>query len=441
MTIHFNRKTPTAQLVFYTLGAATTAGSMLGSFRGIESELGASLAVIGSIALGVTTYSALNVVFNHTGITKRCAAGVLSLACITVSGETILLDAINKQNQHHQIQRQKQQQQAQKTRTTEQANEVQLLQSLRDQVQALRLANQTDREAATQRQTDLRHQSDEIRRLNRVDESRIAGFQKNVNRQYKPKTNRANIRQARKDINARVAQLDQLNQKMADISTTLHQATHHRDTQIAAITERLTRRPAITQQHPSTAPAIMTAVTAPLGTRVRAYLYDLMTSIFLLLVAWYQPMRKAANPAPAASTMHPEAPHNEVQLDAFPVISTDMSAQCTDSDSRVGEHNALSPQTKGEQAVSKELAPVYDDATLLNMLQNRQIEPNDQGKITASMVIRLSVRMNSPRTAKAFLEDAASAGVLDKVQDGNRGMTFVYPSVITRQTSLKLITA
>ena len=436
---------------FYALGACTTAGSILGSFRGIESELGTSMAAIGSISLGVVTYSALNVLFNHAGMAKRIGAVVLSVSCVVVSGETILLDAMNKAQLANQATLT--QQAAQEAANMQQslANTEQLKSDLRSQLAQLTDATAVDRNAAATQQADLRTQIAEIRRLNAIDEARIAGFQKEVDRKYKPQTNRANIRNARKDIDARLTKIAGLNDQVLKIGDDLKQTTERRETQAAAISKRLTAQPATTQATAETSerPA---SVAVPIGTRVRSYLYDMMTAIFLLLVAWYRPesadmpdhQTKQATTEPVADDTTGGAQRIEIQDDLFAdsaIAASDNTAQCDVTSRSVDQSNVLHQEQTHEQEGAEQVQPLHDDETLLTLLKNRQVAPNAQGKITPAMIMAMSDSKRSVRAAKTFLESAESAGFVDKIKDGKRGFSFAYPSVLTRQSALKLVTA
>lgn len=451
-----------AQYTFYGLGVATTAGSILGTYRGIESELGTSLAIVGSAALGVMTYAALNVLFNHKGTAKRVGAAILSVSCVIVSGETILLGAINKMQRDNTAALTLSAQQAATEKDQALLDDNQIKSDLRLQLKTLSKANAQDRSNAETQQGDIRSQIAEIRRLNSIDETRIAGFQKNVDRRYKPSGNRANIRAARKEIDARLKNIDQLNRKITDIGNALLANTQHREAQSAAINERLTTQ-SVTVISAASIAAPVALKKISIGTRVRCYLNDLMTVVFLLLVSWYRPesATETSNDSTHLLNDTPDDTNNlsndskitEEQFDAFadllpdsadtslttPTLDADQSALSTGLSCNVGERSMQHRKTKGEHDGSEEIQPLHDDATIIAMLEKRQITPNLQGKITPSMIQKISARMNSPRTAKSFLENAVNMGIVDSIQDGKRGFSFAYPSVVTRQSPLKLV--
>jgi len=413
------------QVAFYSLGALTTAGSIVGSFRGIESELGTSLALIGSVALGVATYSALNVMFNHTGVTKRCTAALLSICFIGISGETILLDAMNKQASNLQNQVSTQVADAKVARQQLIDTDTQMKTDLREQLAALDTANLNARADADKRQADLRTQVAEIQRLNRIDHRRIAGFQKEVTRGYKPTTNRANIRAARKAIHQRNRQISNLNTQIETIGNALTDQTQHREVQATGIRKRLTtplELPAVPAPQAQAAQQV-----TPLGTRIRAYLYDVMTVIFMLLTSWYRPTLSAKTQTASANVLETSPNTGNTSLD------TDNTSPIQDSG--IDQYSLDYRSSIDQPDIPVEPSPkALDKSEIIEQLGRFQITPNSYGRITPKVIATLA-GWGEGKAKKFMREECVPNGVLDEQEDG-RGIFFVYPSVVTRQLSL-----
>ena len=412
---------------FYSLGALTTVGSIVGSFRGLESELGTSLALIGSTGLGVITYASLNVMFNRSGTVKRCAAALLSAACICVSGETILLDVINKSAASQQTQVSSEALEAKASRQQLIEVDKQMKTDLRGQLAALEDANQIDRTDAAKRQADIRTEISEIQRLNLIDVSRITGFQKDVNRGQKPKTNRANIRAARKAIDQRNVKLSTLNAQIETISNALTAKISHRETQASGIHKRLTTQLELPAIPSALSTSSSTQQAASLGTRIRSYLYDLMTVIFMLLTAWYRPEVPKKDSGALADIVDTSSDFTNLLPDSGDILPT----QNSDIDHKQPLHRANINQPEKEEENQPE--PISKDE-IIEQLRRFQITPNIYGRITPEAIATLA-GWGKGKAKKFMLEECVSEGVLDDQEDG-RGMFFVYPSVVTRQLSL-----
>ena len=415
------------QSIFYALGAATTTGSVIGSFRGLDSELGTSLALIGSIGLGVITYASLNVMFNRTGNAKRAAAALLSAACIFVSGETILLDVMNKSAASQQTHVSSTALEAKAERQQLIEVDKQMKTDLRGQLAALDDANQTDRAEAAKRQADIRTEISEIQRLNQIDVSRIAGFQKDVNRGQRPKTNRANIRGARKTIDQRNLKLSTLNAQIKTISNAFTAKITHRETQASGIHKRLTTQLELPAIPSALSASSSTQQAASLGTRIRSYLYDLMTLVLLLLTAWYRPEVSKKDSAALAGVVDTSSDLSSL----LPTSGDTLLIQDSDIDQEPPLYRSNIDQP--EKAEENQPEPISKDE-IIDQLRRFQITPNTDGRITPKIIATLG-GWGEGKAKKFMLEACVPEGVLDNQKDG-RGMFFVYPSVVTRQLSL-----
>ena len=434
----------TASNLYRAAGLITTAGSALGTYHGIQSELGTEMAAIGSAVLAVVTYGSINTAFNHQGGIKRTFAGVVAAACIAVSGMTIYLHATNT----IQLASEQSNQAASKVvnAETEKRNA-----DLIAQRTALHHSNSADRTAADERKNGLKTQLAEIIALNVIDEKQIAGFQKLVNSGTRPKANNANIRETKKSITSRSYKIDKLNKQIADIDTELGKVIQHRETQITGINTRLT---------PSTTPEQnnneMEVSPKPnnknnIGTIVRSFLYDTMTVICLLLASWYSltPNKKPTDKSVVGGEYldHDDVDNFDNSVLSSPVMSHDdaavfnttthdVTATLLQRSDNVAVTELQRMDTKSEPEEEAISPALISRDELKRQLKLQDIEANNNGAISCPMIIKLCSEINSSTTASKLLKECADEGILQGRLNGKSGVIYIYPTVVKGQISL-----
>jgi hypothetical protein len=249
------------QTLFHAAGLLSTVASVSGVFSYLMVEnnavdkllsIGGVMSVGGAVGLGLSIYFGWEVAFNHRGIAKRLAAGLIATSAATLSGYTIY------QNTAHPILEQE---------------HTALLQ------QQTRTLQQQSAAAALlqQQQADLRTQIEDLRQQNTADAASIktleAGGKKGAAWQ---------AAELRKAMDGRTAEITKLSDRVENY------------------TQRLTTTPESkegqeNQQTPSTdEPVLSWAMLA------RASMYEVMTALFLLFGSWYRADRSEKENAQAA---------------------------------------------------------------------------------------------------------------------------------------------
>ena len=443
--LNLNKITPlfNATNLFRFAGLVTTAGSAYGTYQGIQSELGTTLALVGSTVLAAVTYGSVNAAFNHSGWLKRTSAGVIAAACIAVSGTTIYLHATNTIQLVSQQSSQAEQQVVSADNAKRDAD-------LLEQRTALHHSNTADRAAANERKEGLKTQLAEIIALNVIDEKQIAGFQKLVNSGTRPKTNNANIRETKKSISGRSYSIDKLNKQIAQIDTDLNKAIQHRESQITSINNRLSISTTPEQNNNKTEATPTAENKNNIGTIVRSFLYDAMTVICLLLASWYcKPQNTDVADLNIGSELIDDedaANFDDATLLA-PVMSDDDAAVFNTTQRNVDAtlvQRSCNVATKQVQRMDTKSEPEKEDisptlisrAELKSQLENRTIVPNGKGAISAAMIIKLCSEISNPRQAKKFFEECTQEYLLQGKENGKSGVVYVYPASVKGQLSI-----
>ncbi|RVU83857.1 hypothetical protein EOL70_13595 [Leucothrix sargassi] len=443
---NLNKITPlfNASNLFRLAGLVTTAGSAYGTYQGIESEFGNTMAVIGSAVLAAVTYGSVNTAFNHTGWLKRTSAGVIAAACIAVSGTTIYLHATNTIQL---VDQQSSQAAEQIVSADNEKRDADLL----EQRTALHHSNTADRAAANERKNGLKTQIAEIVALNVIDGDQIAGFQKLVDMGNRPTTNNANIRETKKSISGRSYSIDKLNKQIAQIDTDLNKVIQHRESQITSINNRLSISTTPEQNNNKTEATPMPKNENNNGTIVRSFLYDTMTVICLLLASWY---REPPNKTPADNVLVGSELIDDEDVANFD-DATLLAPEMSDDDAAVfntAQRNddatlvqrSCNVATKHLQRVDTKSEPEKEDispalisrAELKRQLKLQDIEGNHNDAISCSMIVKLCSEINSSTTASKFLKECAEEGILQGKLNGKSGVIYIYPTSVIGQISL-----
>lgn len=241
------------QTLFHAAGLLSTVASVSGVFSYLLVEnnavdnmlsIGGVMSVGGAVGLGLSIYFGWEVAFNHKGIAKRLAAGLIAASAATLSGYTIY------QNTAHPILEQEQ---------------SALLQ------QQTRTLQQQEAATATlkQQQADLRTQIEDLRQQNAADTASIKTLEEGDKKGADWQAG-----QLRKGIDSRTVEIAKLSERVENytqrLTTTLEPKTE-------------------TDNPPTTTtdkPVVSWAMLA------RASMYEVMTALFLLFGSWYRANRR-----------------------------------------------------------------------------------------------------------------------------------------------------
>ena len=250
------------QTLFHAAGLLSTVASVSGVFSYLLVEnnavdnmlsIGGLMSVGGAVGLGLSIYFGWEVAFNHKGIAKRLAAGLIAASAATLSGYTIY------QNTAHPILEQ------------EYTAQVQ---------QASRVLQQQEATTATlqQQQADLRQQIEDLRQQNTTDAASMTALQASDKKGADWQAG-----QLRKGIETRHAEIAKLSERVENYTqrlTTTPESKTETD-----------NPPTITTDKPVVSWAML----------ARASMYEVMTALFLLFGSWYKTARKEAENAQAAA--------------------------------------------------------------------------------------------------------------------------------------------
>lgn len=249
------------QTLFHTAGLLSTVASVSGVFSYLMLEnnadtllsIGGFMSVGGAVGLGLSIYFGWEVAFNHKGIAKRVAAGLIASSAALLSGYTLY------QNAAHPI--------------LEQAHTAQVEQETRTLQQ-----QSTAAALLQQQQADLRTQMEDLRQQNKADTASIATLETSDK-----KGAAWQVVQLRKAIEARTAEITALSDRIENY------------------TQRLTATPDLTASNEGqgNVPAQPEQAVVSWAMLARASMYEVMTALFLLFGSWYRANRREQDHAQA----------------------------------------------------------------------------------------------------------------------------------------------
>jgi hypothetical protein len=256
------------QTLFHTAGLLSTVASVSGVFSYLMLEnnadtllsIGGFMSVGGAVGLGLSIYFGWEVAFNHKGIAKRVAAGLIASSAALLSGYTLY------QNAAHPI--------------LEQAHTAQVEQETRT------LQQQSAATAVLQQQqADLRTQMEDLRQQNKADTASIATLEADTKageaRQDKNATRQ--IAQLRKAIEVRTTEIGKLSERVENY------------------TKRLTAtpEPKASNEGQGNVPVQPEQAVLSWAMLARASMYEVMTALFLLFGSWFRADRREQDHAQA----------------------------------------------------------------------------------------------------------------------------------------------
>ena len=386
-------------IIFYGAGVLSTAASVSGVFSYLMVEnnavgnllsIGGVMSVGGAVGLGLSIYFGWEVAFNHKGIAKRLAAGLIAASAATLSGYTIY------QNTAHPI--------------LEQEHTAQV-------EQAKRTAAKQDAATAALKlqQADLRIQIEDLRQQNAADTASIKTLEEGGK-----KGAAWQITELRKGIEARHTEISKLSERVENY------------------TQRLTVAPDMkVKDEPQTTIAKPVLSWAMLA---RASMYEVMTALFLLFGSWYKTARKEEENAQAAAlhvvtrtaqeTLHTLQTVTNVATTALLQANTQTeltiarALECQSAlTARRLENQSTSIDCRLDEA-TKETKEIHQSDILL-LIKNKRIGVDTEGRITDEKLMELTGW--GTRKAKKAKETAFEQGFLDREVHG-KGFVYFYPT-------------
>lgn len=313
-------------LLLYTAGLAMSLASISGTQEYLLYESKDTLmSWSGSIGLGILIYLCWEVLFNYQG-KKRIAALIIAILASALSGWTLYQNALrpllteNKTNTEHQ-------------------------QTLQEE------KNKSATEALSGQQKSLLDQIKGLQQQNTADTTRIQELEKRIDAGNKPKANQRIVTALRQAIEKRNTSIDKKQETVNQITKSLTVKTSTVDGQ-----------PTINGS------TVDDQINLPMI--ARAYLYDTLTALFILLAGWFKNLRKNRDLQINDITVNDQP----LTVDGQPLTVNDQRPTINDQPLTVNYQRST---------ISDQPSTVDEDvAEALALLKKHEIQPSGNGTHT-----------------------------------------------------------